>query len=133
MKEPTEGSLLTTDMLKRYFELNNQKKKIDNELKLLKKNLHEILDESIGKDQKGELQRGDYKIQRQIRSSISYIDEKTVEKLEELNLNDCIVHVKRPDTNKLEAAIKLGLVEENEFEGCKKAKVTQALVVKELI
>ncbi len=132
MKEPAEGSL-TTDMLKRYFELNNQKKKIDNELKLLKNNLHEILDESIGKEQKGELQRGDYKIQRQIRSSISYIDEKTVAKLEELNLNDCIIHVKRPDTNKLEAAIKLGLVEENEFEGCKKTKVTQALVVKELI
>lgn len=128
-----EGSQLTTDMLKRYFELNNQKKKIDNELKLLKNNLHDILDESIGKEQKGELQRGDYKVQRQIRSSISYIDENTVEKLEELNLNDCIVHVKRPDTDKLEAAIKLGLVEESEFEGCKKTKVTQALVVKELI
>ncbi|WP_106496420.1 hypothetical protein [Lentibacillus sp. Marseille-P4043] len=127
-----DGSLIISeDDLKRYVELNDQKKQIDQEMKQLKNKFHQLLDDSIGKEEKGELERGRYKLQRQVRSQIRYHDETTVAKLEELNLEDCIVLVKRPDPDKLEAAIKLGMVDEAEFGDCKRTKVTQAIVVKE--
>ncbi|MFD2043526.1 hypothetical protein ACFSTA_03965 [Ornithinibacillus salinisoli] len=122
---------ITEEEIKRYFELNKQKKDIEQEMNYLKKRFHELLDDSFGKEKKGEIQRGNYKVQRQIRSAIRYDDEHTIEKLEELNLNDFIEEVRRPDTEKLESAIKLGLVEEKEFADCKKSKLTQTIVVKE--
>lgn len=116
--------------LKRYFELTNQKKEIEREINILKKQFHDELDRSFGKQQKGEIQSGLYKVQRQIRQSVSYHPEKTLQKLEELNLGDFIEVVKRPNTDKLEAAIKLGLVEGNEFENCTNTRTTQAIAVK---
>ncbi|SET21148.1 hypothetical protein SAMN05216389_1071 [Oceanobacillus limi] len=126
-----EASTITEEDIKRYYDLNNQKKDIEQEMRYLKKKFHEVLDDSFGKESKGEIQRGNYKVQRQIRSSIRYDDENTIQKLEDLNLNDFIVEVRRPDTEKLESAINLGLVEEKDFSDCKKSKLTQTIVVKE--
>lgn len=132
MTKSEEGTQSITEKeLKRYVELNKQKKEIDAEMKYLKKGFNEFLDEKNGKGQKGEFQCGDYKVQRQVRSSINYQEESTVQKLEELNLEDCIIIAKRPDTEKLEAAFRLGLADESAFEDFKKTKTTQAIVVKE--
>lgn len=121
---------ITEEELKKFYELNKQKKVIEQEMNRLKKHFHQFLDDLIGKEQKGEFQLGNYKVQRQIRSSTNYHEENTVLKLEELNLLEFIV--KRPDTEKIEAAIKVGLIEETAFEECKETKLTQALVVKEM-
>ncbi|WP_188454827.1 hypothetical protein [Virgibacillus oceani] len=129
-----EASLaITEEELQRYFELNKLKKEIEEEIKKFKTKFHNHFDDLIGKEQKGEIQRGNYKLQRQIRTSVNYEDNSTVEKLEELNLGDFIIVAKRPDADKLKAAFKLGLVEESIFEECKKEKLTQAIVVKETI
>lgn len=120
---------ITENELKRYFDLNKQKKEIEQEMNHLKKLFHQFLDHSFGKEQKGEILRGNYKAQRQIRSSVNYHDEETVQKLEELNLKEFIL--KRPDIEKIEAAVKVGLVDEKSFEDCKDTKFTQAIVVKE--
>lgn len=125
-----ESFEITEEYLKRYADLNIEKKTIEKELNLIKKQLHEYLDETFGKKQKGEVRYGKYKVQRVIRSKVQYDEEKTVEKLEELNLADFLV--KRPDTEKLEAAIKVDLVKEKDFEGCKTNKLTQAISVKEI-
>ncbi|WP_188205590.1 hypothetical protein [Alkalibacillus aidingensis] len=123
---------LSEELLKRYYELNQQKLEIDKELKQIKKQIHNYLDETYGKEQKGEVKLGRYKAQRVIRSSVSYDDEKTVKKLKDLNLEEFIEVVKRPDTKKLEAAMELDLVDDNEFADCKKKKQSQAITVKEL-
>ncbi|MFS0673408.1 hypothetical protein [Ornithinibacillus sp. 179-J 7C1 HS] len=122
---------VTEEELKQYFELNKQKKEIEDEMNRLKKKFHEVFDTSFGKQAKGELQQGNYKLQRQIRTSTSYDDMGTVTKLEELNLKEFIIETKIPDTEKLESAIKLGLVEEEDFKDIKKTRVTQTIVVKE--
>ncbi|MEN2767004.1 hypothetical protein [Ornithinibacillus xuwenensis] len=122
---------ITEEEIKRYYELNKQKKEIEQEMNHLKKKFHELLDTSFGKQEKGEIQRGNYKLQRQIRTAISYDEAGTVGKLDELNLSEFIIEKRTPDTEKLESAIKLGLVEENEFKELKKSKVTQTIVVKE--
>ncbi|QDP41153.1 hypothetical protein [Radiobacillus deserti] len=128
-----QGSIeLSEDLLKKYYDLNTQKKVLDNELNQLKKQIHDYLDETVGKEQKGEIKRGKYKAQRVIRSSVQYDNEKTVQKLEELKLNDFILVVKRPDTEKLEAAMKIDLVKEEEFIDCKTNKLSQAITVKEI-
>ncbi|MFD1039637.1 hypothetical protein ACFQ3N_14705 [Virgibacillus byunsanensis] len=126
-----ESLAVTEEEIKKYYELSKQKKEVEQELNHLKNKFHQFLDESIGKNQKGEIHRGNYKVQRQIRSSTSYHDEETVKTLEELNLADFIITLKRPDTDKLKSAFKLGLVEEEAFEHCTKTKLTQALVTKE--
>ncbi|GGA89553.1 hypothetical protein [Ornithinibacillus halotolerans] len=122
---------ITEEEIKRYFDLNKQKKEIETTMNELKKKFHDVLDNSFGKKEKGEIQRGRYKLQRQIRSSVNYDEEGTVKKLEELNLKEFIVERKVPDTDKLESALKLGLVEENDFIEQKKVRITQSIVVKE--
>lgn len=121
----------THEELQRYMDLNKQKKEIEAEMKLLKKRFNDVLDKLVGKGQKGEFERGGLKVQRQVRESISYERATTVEKLEKLNLEDCIQVIKQPDSEKLEAAFRLGLAEEEEFAELRKTKVTQAIVVKE--
>ncbi|WP_228275701.1 hypothetical protein [Gracilibacillus oryzae] len=125
--EPFE---LSEDILKKYDDLNKQKKTVEQELNLLKKQIHFYLDELFGKEQKGEVKRGNYKVQRVIRSTIQYDEEETVKKLEQLNLTDFLV--KKPDTEKLEAAIKIELVKGEDFKDCKMQKLTQAITVKEI-
>lgn len=127
-----EDSLtMTEEKLKRYYQLNKQKKEIEQEINLLKKLFHESLDQTIGKSKKGEIECGKYKIQRQIRQSISYRNEEAVQKLVDLNLKEFIQVIKRPDKDKLEAAFKLGLVNEKDFEEYKQTRITQAIIVKE--
>lgn len=123
---------VTEEEIKRFYVLHDQKKEIEQELHQLKKKFHQFLDGSIGKERKGEIIRGDYQVHRQIRSSSNYMPEVTVQKLDDLNLSDFIITEKRPDTEKLEAAIKLGFVDAATFEDCKNTKVTQAIVVKEV-
>ncbi|MRH41556.1 hypothetical protein GH741_02570 [Aquibacillus halophilus] len=130
--EVEESVEISEEVLKKYYDLNNQKKVLEAEMNQIKKQIHTYLDESFGKEQKGEVKRGKYKAIRTIRSSVNYDEEKTVQKLEELNLEDLILQVKRPDTEKLEAAIKIDLVKEDEFVDCKTNKLSQALTVKEL-
>ncbi len=125
-----EAFELSEEILKKYDELNTQKKTIEKELNQIKKQIHYCLDETFGKEQKGELKRGSYKVQRVIRSTVRYDEEKTVNRLEELNLSEFLV--KKPDTEKLEAAIKIDLVKGKDFEDCKTEKLTPAIAVKEI-
>src|SRR5699024_7413761 len=119
-----DGLAITEKELKRYYQLNHQKKEIDQELNQLKKLFHKSLDERFGKNEKGEIECGNYKIQRQIRQSTNYRNDETVQKLIELNLEDFIKVVKQPDKEKLESGIKLGLVDKKEFEQFKQTKIT---------
>ncbi|GAA0465072.1 hypothetical protein [Alkalibacillus silvisoli] len=123
---------LTEELLKKYYDLSTEKKEIEKDLNQIKKQIHSYLDEQFGEEEKGEVKIGKYKVQRTIRSSIKYDDEKTIQKLEDLNLEDFILQVKLPDTEKLESAMKLDLVNEDEFSGCKKEKRSRAITVKEL-
>jgi hypothetical protein len=123
---------ITEELVRNYYELTIQKKEIEKEMNELKKQIHHYFDHHVGKEQKGEVKIGKYKVQRVIRSSVSYDEEKTVQKLKELNLEDFIIHVERPDTEKLEAAMKIDLVDEKEFMDCKTNKLSQAITVKEL-
>jgi hypothetical protein len=122
---------ITEEEMKRYVELNMLKKEIETEMNELKKKFHEALDSSFGKQSKGEIRQGNFKLQRQIRSAVSYDDEGTVKQLEELNLKEFIIEKKIPDTDKLESALNLGLVEEEDFKEHKKVRVTQSIIVKE--
>lgn len=121
---------ISEEEVKRYYILQQEKKEMEHEMKQLKKKFHHFLDESAGKNKRGEIHRGDYCIQRQIRTSIYYTPEITVSKLEEMQLSDFVITEKRPDTEKLEAAIRLGLVNEEDFADCKDTKITQAIVVR---
>lgn len=122
---------ITENKLKRYHELNHMKKEIEKEMKQLKQVFHHSLDAELGEGAKGEITKGNFTLQRQIRTSINYIDEKTVQTLEALNLKDCIIIEKKPDIEKLEAAIKLGIINPEDFTHCKEEKIRQAIVVKE--
>jgi uncharacterized Zn finger protein len=122
---------ITKEDLERYYTLRQQKTEMEKEMNQLKKKIHHYFDEHAGEKQKGSVTLGSYQASRQIRSSVQYDKKETIEKLEELNLKDFIIVEKTPDTEKLEAAIKLGLVEKEPFEDCKNTKLTQAIVVKE--
>lgn len=98
----------------------------------MKKVLNVYFDETVGKHKKGESIVGNYKIQRQVRSSESYHDEKMVKKLEELNLVECIRVIKQPDQQKVEAAITLGLLGQADIEDCIIKKTTNAITVRKI-
>lgn len=120
------------EMISRYVALNDKAKKIDEELSEMKKIFTSFFDHTYGENCKGEERIGDYKIQRQIRNSEQYHPEKTVKVLEELNLTDCILLVKQPDKQKLDAALTLGMVSYEELNDCLIRKSSQAIVVKSL-
>nr|WP_272885674.1 hypothetical protein [Fictibacillus marinisediminis] len=119
-------------MVSRFHELNQQAKAIDAELSELKKKFNTHFDYMCGESEKGEALYGSYKLQRQIRKSESFHTEKTVQKLEELNLQDCIITTKQPDKQKIEAAMTLGLIPQGELDGCLLRKITPVIVVKEM-
>lgn len=123
-------AILSEESIERYCRLTEEAKRIEKELKEIKHLINLYFDESVGENQKGEITLGDYKITRQIRNSEIYDDVKTVEKLESLNLNDCIEYVKKPDQKKIEAVITLGLLDSSVLEDCINHKVTQAIVVR---
>lgn len=123
---------ITLEMVNRYYELNLQAKQINRELTDLKKEFHDYFDTTIGENVKAESAIGEYMVQRQIRNSDSFDEVKTVHLLEELNLVDCIQTLKRPDEQKIEAAITLGLLNQADIEECIQRKISQAILVKKI-
>jgi len=123
---------LPEELISKYFTLSEKAKEIEKEIKEMKKVLNVYFDETVGKHKKGESIVGNYKIQRQVRSSESYHDEKMVKKLEELNLVECIRVIKQPDQQKVEAAITLGLLGQADIEDCIIKKTTNAITVRKI-
>ncbi|OAS82232.1 hypothetical protein A6K24_14040 [Metabacillus litoralis] len=117
-------------MLAHYLELNHKKKEVETELEELKKVFNNYFDMSVGKNAKGEMVLRDYKIQRQIRDTVKFKQEQTVQRLEELNLLELIQ--KKPDEGKIKSAIQLGLLHEEDLEGCKTVNSSKAIYVKYL-
>ncbi|KOP71179.1 hypothetical protein AMS60_24340 [Bacillus sp. FJAT-21945] len=122
------GSLITKEMLANYHELNLKKKEIETELNELKKAFNQYFDMAVGKDARGDIAIGDYKLQRQVRVTEKYEQEDTVNRLEKLNFLDLIQ--KKPDEEKIKAALNLGLLKESDLVGCIKTSSSLAIYVK---
>lgn len=122
---------ITKEMLVHYDELNRKKKEVEAELDQLKKAFNQYFDTAVGKNEKGEIIISDYKLQRQIRTTEKFDQEPTVKRLEELNMLDLIQ--KKPDEIKIKSALNLGLLKEQDLEGCIKVNSSQAIYVKQLV
>ena len=120
------------EMIEKYYALSKKKKEIESEMNQLKDFFHTYFDTQYGEHTKGELTFGKYKLQRQIRKTEKYQEEVTVSRLEGLNMNDLIKIVKKPDEEKIKAAIHLGLIKEEDLQGCKIISFNKALSVKEI-
>ncbi|MBY7144618.1 hypothetical protein KFZ56_16480 [Virgibacillus sp. NKC19-3] len=123
---------ITADKLARYYTLNNKKKEIEQEMTNLKKEFHTYFDNEVGVNNKGELVDGGYKLQRQIRKSEKFNEERTVNRLEEMQMNDLIKVVRKPDSEKINSAVKLGLLREEDLDGCRVTNYSAAISVKEV-
>lgn len=123
-------TIITREMLAHFVELQHKKKEVETEIDELKKAFNEYFDLSVGDNAKGEMVLRDYKLQRQIRNTVKYKQQQTVKRLEELNLLDLIE--KKPDEGKIKSAIQLGLLQEEDLEGCKTVNTSQAIYVKSL-
>lgn len=121
---------ITAEMLQKYYECNKQKKEIELEMKELKEKFHQYFNKQVGLDKKGELTINGFKLQRQVKKSEKYITDETVKRLEELQMNDLIETLKKPDEVKIEAAFKLNLLKESDLLGCKTTSYTPAISVK---
>lgn len=95
--------MITREMLQRFEQLNFEKKQIDKQLTDLKKTFNDYFDITVGENLKGEITIEDYKIQRQIRKTEKFEQEKTIKRLEDLNMMDLIQ--KRPDEEKIVSAL----------------------------
>ncbi|MDQ0200142.1 hypothetical protein J2S10_003325 [Neobacillus ginsengisoli] len=125
-------SLITGEMLRRYYELNKKKKEIEVEMNELKDVFHQYFDKLIGSNDKGEMTINGYKLQRQMRKTEKYNEEVTIKRLEELQMNDLIQVVKKPDDRKIKSALNLGLLNEKHLEGCLITTYSPAISVKTL-
>ncbi len=125
-------SKISEGLLEKYVYLNKIAKEAKDEMDKIKHVFHLYFDERSGPNTKGEVTIGEYLVQRQIRVSEGFDDEKAVEHLEQVNLSDCIQYVKKPDSKKIEAAIQLGLLNEEEMNQHKISKMTQAISVKKV-
>ncbi|MCM3732621.1 hypothetical protein M3196_13190 [Fictibacillus nanhaiensis] len=123
---------ISEDLVIKYNTLSAKKKELEKELDELKNVFHIYFDNLVGKNEKGEVTVNNYKLQRQIRKSEKFNDEKTVHRLTELNMTDLIQHVPKPDEEKVKSAINLGLIKEEDLEGCLIKSASQAIVVKTL-
>lgn len=123
-------TVITREMLAHFLELQHKKKEVETEIDELKRAFNEYFDLSVGKNVKGEMVLRDYKLQRQIRNTVKFQQQQTVKRLEELNLLDLIE--KKPDEGKIKSAIQLGLLHEEDLEGCKTINTSQAIYVKYL-
>jgi hypothetical protein len=132
MSNKLRGNSISEGLLERYVYLNKVAKEAKEEMDKVKHVFHSYFDEQTGPNTKGEVTIGGYFIQRQIRVSEGYDDDKTVEHLEQLNLKDCIKYEKKPDEQKIEAAIQLGLLNGEKIKEYKISKMTQAISVKKL-
>lgn len=123
---------ITEQTIARFHELTEKKKEVEEELNYLKRQFHQYFDDQVGVNRKGEITEGAYKLQRQIRKSVKFDEKTTVEKLEALQLNDLIKVIKKPDDEKIRAAMELGLVPKEQIEDCQITSFTKALVVKKV-
>lgn len=123
---------ISEDLVIKYNTLNAKKKELEKELDELKKVFHIYFDNLVGSNEKGEVTVNNYKLQRQIRKSEKFNEEKTVHRLTELNMTDLIHHVPKPDEEKVKSALTLGLIKEEDLEGCLIKSASQAIVVKTL-
>lgn len=128
----SSNTLITGDMLKKYYDLNKKKKEIEQEMNHLKKLFHTYFDGEAGPQSKGEFTYNGFKLQRQIRKSEKFKDDLTVAKLEELKMSDLIKTVKKPDDEKINAAVSLGLLEEEVLTDLRVTNYSAAITVKEV-
>ena len=126
------NTLITGDMIIKYNELSAQKKKIESEMNQLKELFNTYFDQQVGVNTKGELIDNGLKLQRQIRKAERFNELQAVQKLEELNMHDLIETVKRPDEKKIEAAISLGFLNEEDLADCRMITYSKAISVKEV-
>ncbi|WP_062352855.1 hypothetical protein [Bacillus kwashiorkori] len=122
---------VTEELVEQFFYLSKQAKEIDRQLSMLKKIFNDYLDEYYGRNERVDLQFDRFQLQRQVRVTEKYDEPKVVEKLEKLNLTDCIKVEKRPDGEKIQAAITLGLLKEEDLQQMKIKKTATAISVKE--
>jgi hypothetical protein len=125
-------SLITEEMLVKYYELNKKKKEIELEMNQLKDVFHNYFNSLIGPNDKGEITVNGYKLQRQVRKTEKYNEEMTVKRLEDLQMKDLIQIVKKPDDQKIKSAINLGLLTNKHLEDCIVTTYSPAISVKTL-
>ncbi|MHC0035451.1 hypothetical protein [Pseudoneobacillus sp. C159] len=131
IKAEMNNEMITKEMLCEYADLLDLKKDIEKKLELLKKSFHLYFDEHVGVNEKGELTIDGYKLQRQIRKVEKFDDAKTVDLLESLNMTDLIKVIKKPDEEKVRAAVNLGFLKEEDLEGCLTIQNSGAIVVRQ--
>lgn len=119
-------------MLTRYYQLNEMKKEIEKEMGQLKETFNQFFDETVGVNVQGEFAENGFKLQRQIRKTEKFDEKLTVKRLEEMQMEDLIETVRKPDKTKIHAAIELGLLREEQLEDLRVRNFTRAIVVKEL-
>jgi hypothetical protein len=127
----SKQTLITEDMAEKFFELNKKAKEIEKELAQLKKMFNNYFDLAVGQNEKGALFFNSFVLQRQIRVSEKYREEETVEKLEEMQLGDCIRIEKKIDEDKVSAAMTLGLISPEVLDEYKDRKYTKVITVRE--
>lgn len=125
-------TFLSPEKVERYHQLLAQLKKAEKELEELKQGFHLYFDHHVGQGTRGVENVGDFTVQRQIRESRRYDDQKTVRVLEELQLSDCIIVTKKPDSEKVDAALALGLIAEHQLVDCLIQKRIPAILVKKV-
>lgn len=125
-------SFVTDEMLVKYYELNKKKKEIELEMNQLKDTFHDYFNKLVGPNNKAEVTINGYKLQRQMRKIEKYNEEVTVKRLEELQMNDLVQMVKKPDDAKIKSALQLGLLDEKNLEGCIVTSYSPAISVKTL-
>ncbi|CAM3893683.1 hypothetical protein [Lederbergia lenta] len=133
MLKNNNDTLMTEEMLINYYELNKKKKEIETEMNHLKRIFHEFFDNQIGTSDKGEITLNGYKLQRQIRKTEKFDDEATINKLEELKMNDLIQIIKKPDALKIKSAINLGFLDAKDLDGCIITTSSPAISVKPIV
>ena len=125
-------SFITDEMLVKYYELNKKKKEIELEMNELKDTFHDYFNKLVGPNNKAEITINGYKLQRQMRKFEKYNEEVTVKRLEELQLSELVQIVKKPDDVKIKSALQLGLLSEQQLEGCVNTSYSPAISIKTL-
>ncbi|CAG9621842.1 hypothetical protein [Sutcliffiella rhizosphaerae] len=128
----TSQHQVTADLIQEFYECLKRKKKLEQRMGELKEKFHHYFDEKFGQDEKAEIVMGAYKLQRQVRKTEKYKEEETVEKLEALNMEELIKVTKKPDDEKIKAAIQLNLLKEEDVKDFLVTSSTLAIAVKPL-
>ncbi|MGM8216366.1 hypothetical protein ACLIA0_12420 [Bacillaceae bacterium W0354] len=120
---------LSEELLKQFYELKQAKKEIDDEISRIRRQILTYFNENYGENINSESQIGNFVVQRKVRKVEKFDDVKTVKKLKELGLEECIMTVEKPDEDKLQSAISLKFIKEEDLDGCIKYKYTPYLTV----